>query len=164
MEYYKSRTHCKYYDLVHKWIDLYGDQESILDIGSADTPVATWGSFRNRYTIDPKVWNGQENVQMIQSEWPQASIYLPNKISVVTCLQVIEHICDVQNFVDAIFDVATYRVIISVPYRWRFGACKSHIHDPINKSKLRIWTKRKPIKSKIVVDVGHSRLIEEYAI
>jgi hypothetical protein len=139
--YYEKRTHCQYYKLVKEWLESYGEQSSILDIGPADTPVVGWGSFFYRYTIDPKLQSFVPHVTHVRDKWPQGSIYLPKKISVITCLQVLEHIQDVQPFVDAVFSVATYRVIISIPYKWPHKSDSSHVHDPISKEKIRSWTK-----------------------
>ena len=160
--FYAGRTHCKYYKLVKGWLESYGERESILDIGSADTPVASWARFRHRVAIDTRLKPKHPTITVVDGRWPDDAARLPSQVSVITCLQVLEHIEDVQPFVDAIFAAATYRVILSVPYEWAVGKCDSHIQDPVNRRKLRGWTRRKPIRTKLVTDAGQARLVEEY--
>jgi hypothetical protein len=121
-----------------------------------------WGSFRDRYAIDPRLRPELPEITTVKAEWPAAVAAIPRQVSVITCLQVLEHVADVQPFVDAIFATATYRVILSVPYRWPSGKCTSHVHDPVNRTRLRGWAKRRPIRTRLLTDVGLDRLVEEY--
>lgn len=163
--FYPGRKNHKYYTQVKKWLESYGPRDSILDIGSADTPVASWGSFQHRYLMEanPKWLPDFPGVIAINGRWPEDAGLVPDRVEVVTCLQVLEHVIDVQPFVDAIFAAATHRVILSVPYKWPAGTCDTHIHDPIDRDKLRAWTRRKPTRSQVVADSGRDRLVEEYA-
>lgn len=162
-KFYAGRKGHKYYAQVKAWLDSYGERDSILDIGSADTPVASWGTFRHRHTIDPRFQPDLEHVVSVQGHWPEDAGLVPRRVEVITCLQVLEHIQDVQPFVDAIFAAATYRVILSVPYKWKAGATQGHIHDPVSREKLRGWTRRQPLRTTVIDDRGSSRLVEEYS-
>ena len=161
-EFYAGRTHCQYYTLVREWLEGYGRRAAILDIGCADTPVASWGDFRNRYALDTRLKPKHPSIITVDGQWPNDAARLPSQVSVITCLQVLEHVEDARPFVDAIFATATYRVILSVPYMWPAGTCESHVNDPINRAKLRGWAKRKPTRTKLVRDAGNERLVEEY--
>ena len=161
--FYKQRVNCEYYKLAREWLESYGPRESIIDVGSADTPVASWGNFQRRYVIDPRLKPSSSEVVIVNGRWPDDACQLPKRVSVITCLQVLEHIEDVQPFVDAIFETATHRVILSVPYMWREGRTQSHVHDPVNRRKLRGWTKRRPLRTKIVGGPKSPRLVEEYS-
>jgi len=58
------------------------------------------------------------------------------QFDIVICLQVLEHIPDIENAIKKIFDLAKQYVIISLPYKWIIGKQPGHIHDPITNSKL----------------------------
>ena len=162
--YWESRKHLEYYRTVRQILEALGSLPSILDIGSWDTPVATWGTFGMRYTLDPRERPALPNVTRVFGRWPDAVDRFADSVSVVTCLQTIEHVEDPRSFVDAIFAVAEQHVVISVPYKWPAGATPYHHHDPIDKAKLELWTRRKCTRKHIVTDDGGQRLIAEYCI
>lgn len=65
------------------------------------------------------------------------------------CLQVLEHVPDPAAFAQKLFALADV-VVISVPYKWPKGMTKGHTHDPVDELKLRKWTGREPVESRIV--------------
>jgi len=144
MSYYASRKDEQYYRVVRRWLEQLSPESSLLDVGCLDTPVATWGTFATRYTVDPRPRPPLPHVTAIANHWPAAAANLPQPIAVVTCLQVLEHVADPHAFAAELFAAATTAVIISVPYRWAAGACKYHLHDPIDLAKLQRWTDRGP--------------------
>ncbi len=78
----------------------------------------------------------------------------------VLCLEVLEHVEDPETFARKL--LATGRtVIVSVPYRWPAGSCPTHKQDPVDETKLRLWTGREPLTTRIVAD-GAERLIAVY--
>lgn len=72
-----------------------------------------------------------------------------HRYDVLLALQTIEHIGPVEAFVEKLFALAPV-VVLSVPYEWPAGKCQGHLHDPIDERKLRLWTVRDPIESRIV--------------
>lgn len=154
MAFYHGRRNLEYYRVTRLWLESLGPRESILDVGSWDSPLATWGDFRLRYTVDARQRPDLPGVTKIVAEWPDAAAMFPERVSVVTCLQVLEHIREVRPFVDALFAVAGQYVVISVPDRWPAGMCRHHVHDPIDEAKLEWMTGRKPQET---VRTGESR-------
>jgi hypothetical protein len=162
--YYEQRKHYNYYRVLRQWIDELGPQQSILDIGPMDTPVATWGAFAERWTLGPEARPHLPGVQAARGYWPTSAKHVPLPVSVVTCCQVIEHLKETQEFSAALFAAATKCVIISVPYLWPAGACKYHVHDPIDESKLASLVGRAPDQSTIVTDDNCRRILARYDI
>lgn len=142
-------------------LDDLGPLDSVLDIGCMDTPTATWGTFSRRYAVDRWRLPNLPGVVGIQGEWPKCRVSLPVNFDVVACLQVLEHIQDVVPFTQAIFDVATKAVILSVPYKWSTDATPYHVHDPVDEAKLRSWTNRNPDEIRIT---ERKRLVALYVI
>lgn len=83
---------------------------------------------------------------------------------VVTCLQVLEHVADPPAFAAKLFACARNLVVISVPFKWRKGAEKSHIHDPIDRDKLAQWVGRERTESKVVDLPPFRRLVSAYLL
>lgn len=161
--YWEGRKDLNYYQAVRGILDRLGQQQSILDVGSWDTPVATWGKFNRRYSVDPRERPKLRRVKAIQGSWPESSGQVP-KVSVVTCLQVIEHLPGTLVFVNALFEKAIDLVIISVPYKWPVNTDKHHVHDPIDESKLVRLVGREPDMATTILDGRCRRLIAEYHI
>lgn len=162
--YWAERQHYSYYAAIQQMLTDCGSQQSLLDIGSMDTPVATWGNFATRYTIDPRPRNPLPHVTAVVGSWPDDLELLPSRLSVITCLQVIEHVENTRRMCDAMFAAATNCVIISVPYEWPAKACHYHVHDPIDEAKLVRLVGRVPDESVIVNDDGWRRVIARYGI
>lgn len=161
MSYWKPREHLEYYSAVRQMLESLGPLGSIADIGCADTPVATWGNFDCRYSVDRKERPALSGVLPIVGSWPCCATLLP-VCDVVTCLQTLEHISDPEPFCEALFAAARVAVILSVPYRWSSGQCASHVHDPVDEEKLLGWTHREPTRQAIVGDGGLERLVVFY--
>jgi len=157
---WEQRTGLPYYAIVRRWLEKFGPQESLLDIGCLDTPVASWGTFCHRFTIDPRPRPAIEGVVAIRGSWPEDKP--PGMFDVITCLQTLEHVEDPESFVQPIFEVARLAVILSVPYRWPAGYDR-HIHDPVDEKKLRSWTGRDPDRQE-VTDSKARRLVTLYRI
>ena len=84
---------------------------------------------------------------------------------VCTCFQVLEHIPEPRAFTQRLFDLGK-TVVIAVPYLWPEGRTNNHIHDPVDRGKLKSWTGRSPNYSTIIAEpfgsVKHQRLIAAY--
>jgi hypothetical protein len=161
MTFYQSRINLGYYKIARSWLESLGPREAILDVGCWDSPVATWGDFRLRYTVDSRQRPDLPGVTKVVAAWPDAARMIPDPVSVVTCLQVIEHIPEVRPFVDALFAAASQYVVLSVPYRWPAGMCRQHVHDPIDDAKLQWMTGRTPCRTVLTKD-QQARIVAIY--
>jgi hypothetical protein len=163
MTYWEQRSGLNYYRTVRQWIDELGPQESIIDVGARDTPVATWGTFEVRHAIDRGVLPDLPGVVGLQQDW--LTFRPPIRYSLAVCLQVIEHLSDdqVRPFVNRLFASAD-RVIVSVPWGWPAGTCSYHKQDPIGPHKFRrLMGRRRPLKQ-VVVDDGRRRVIARFGL
>jgi hypothetical protein len=165
MSYWSERSLFAYYQYVREELERLGPRPSLLDVGCWDTPVATWGDFGARFSIDPRPRPPLPNVVAITGSWPQAAQQLPHRVSVVTCLQLLEHVRNTRAFCASLFARATDVVILSVPYRWPRAACEYHIHDPIDEAKLAVLTGLPATRTHIVDEPdGYHRLIAVYEV
>lgn len=155
MTYWEDRKSLRYYQVVRRWMNELGPQQSILDVGSGGCPISRWGNFHHRYAIDIRKFFIKD-VECIKGDW---ITYNCGQHSLITCLQVIEHLDDdqVSPFVDKIFNHAEH-IIISVPYKWKVGACPSHKQDPIDVSKLLDLVRRDPI----LLDRSTDRMVAQF--
>lgn len=160
--FYAERASEPYYTVVREMLDNLGQYPSILDVGCWDTPVAAWGQFLYRWSLDTRRRPPITGVQAIMGSWPDYAAYFP-PMSVVTCLQTLEHIVDAGPFAAALFDLATDYVIISVPYKWPAGQCEHHVHDPIDLRKLERITGRDPVEF-VITAAPARRLIARYQV
>ncbi len=156
MGYWEERKDYIYYKVVRKWLSDFPPGGGLLDVGSADTPVATWGDFDRRVAVDLRAVEGAAQVDgraMDFMELPGSEVY-----DVLTCLQVLEHLPDdvVVGFARKLLAHASLSLIVSVPYLWPEGRCASHLQDPVDRDKLVGWFGRPPDES-IVVDEGSTR-------
>lgn len=156
-DYWAQRQHLKYYAAVRALLELLSPGESLLDVGGWDTPVATWGVFKRRYTCDAARDPGFAGVVSHVGDFLDWEP--PERMSVVTCLQVLEHLPDrtVQRF-GAKLRKAGAVVIVSVPFCWPKGE-PSHLQDPIDARKLAGFMGGPPRRSEIVQDGRRSRII-----
>jgi hypothetical protein len=151
--YWGSRAGLDYYRVVKEILERLGPQASVLDVGSWDTPVATWGDFDERYTVDPRPRPVLPGVTAVVGSWPDCATEVP-VCDVVTCLQVLEHLAEPTAFCGPLFEHARRAVIISVPWGWPAVAEPSHVHDPVDAEKLRAWTGLEPDELRIVPGRG----------
>lgn len=156
-DYWRARSHMEYYAEVRRRIESLSPGGSILDVGGYDTPVVTWGKFRRRYTVDavldPK-FPGVVSTVGDFMDWPA-----PERIDVVVCLQVIEHIADAKAFGAKLLRTGK-NVILSAPYCWPANVEPSHVHDPIDIHKLASFMSgRRPDSARIVADGKRRRIV-----
>lgn len=149
MSYWKPRENLEYYAVVKSLLESLGPLGSLADIGCWDTPVATWGDFDQRYTVDCRERPTLSGVRQIVGSWPDCASLLP-LCDVVTCLQVLEHLDEPEPFCAALFAAARRAVIVSVPWQWPAGNEPSHRQDPVGGDQLEKWTRRRPTVQQIV--------------
>jgi hypothetical protein len=161
-EWWAERGQLNYYQEVRRIIDdLSG--VSIIDIGGWGTPIPTWGNFSDRATLNLTAVDPPEGCRGITANfltWEPDRSY-----SVVTCLQVLEHIDDdhVHDFAERLRALADELLIVSVPWRWPKGSCKYHRQDPVDHDKIRSWFPAEPSSELIVRDNHLERIILTWA-
>lgn len=164
--YWKKRINFKYYKKVEKIVnELIKDKKvnSIIEVGGRDGYFLTRFNVNERVALDLSELALSERYPEVTKIHMDFMKYQPTKkYDLVICSQVLEHIPDeiVEKFAQKLFETAKY-VIISVPYKWRKGFCKSHCQDPVDEKKLRSWTHRKPDR-KIIAKDKSERLIAFY--
>ena len=107
--------------------------DSVLDVGSGKTScLEKFDWIPIRRTIDIAHPYTSEFVEGIKSDFLEYEV--DEHYDLAICLQVLEHVPQVEKFTQKLFDVSR-SVLISVPYRWPKGSIKGHIHDPVDESK-----------------------------
>jgi len=157
--YWESRKHLNYYKTVIDWLEGSGHHNSIMDVGGWDTPIITYGSFDRRIAVDLNPQPEIGGVERIVGDFLHVDV--PH-VSVVTCLQVMEHVPDPVAFAQKLLTTAD-TVLVSVPYKWPKDACKHHIHDPIDIPKFFGWFGGiDPIRFTIVKDGSVFRMVAQW--
>jgi hypothetical protein len=165
MNYWKKRENLRYYKIVRDWIEEASPGGSILDVGPANTPVATWGDFQKRYTVDRSYDPELPGVTSYVAdflEWEPPRVQAP-MYDVVTCLQVLEHLQnhEVGPFTRKLTHISG-TLIVSVPYLWPRKITKSHHQDPVSIEKFHSWWPKPPQSVRIINDRGLNRLVARF--
>lgn len=152
-----------YYLYVQKMVaTLARRAKSIIDVGSHDTSICeTFDWIPKIHSLDIVKPYSSERVKGIKMNF--FDFYPDEKYDFAVCLQVLEHIPDVQDFSKKLLKVAK-SVLISVPYKWPEGSSKYHCNDPVDEEKLALWFGRKPdykvvVKEPLEPGVKSRRLI-----
>lgn len=151
--YWEGRKGLLYYQVVRILAEDIGkDAESIIDVGSAGCPYLDWfPQATHRTSLDLTRPYEAPGVQSFKGDF--LTWTADRQYDVVTCLQVLEHVPDARAFAQKL--LATGKtVIVSVPYKWRKGHTESHVHDPVDKAKLRAWFGRRPSFQYVVTEVS----------
>lgn len=161
--YWRRRKSSLYLHAVRQLVEGLGaDADSLLDVGSSGCPYLDWYDWIPRRTSldlsEPYVSKHIESVCADFMLWQPKHTY-----DICTCLQVLEHIERADLFARKLLDTAKV-LVVSVPYKWKFKASNSHIHDPIDEAKMRRWFKRDPHFSVVIQEVttGARRMINVY--
>jgi hypothetical protein len=141
--YWAGRQDMLYYQVVRiVAAGLAADAGSVLDVGSRGTPYLEWfPGVPVRTSLDLVAPYRAAGIQSLATDfltWEPDRRY-----DLVTCLQVLEHVTDATTFARRLL-AAGRIVLISVPYRWRAGQSKHHVHDPVTLDKVRAWFGREP--------------------
>ncbi len=136
--------------------------KTVIDIGSNKTPVLEWHrNYAQRLTsVDLRSSYFADGVESIKIDFIK---YVPDvKYDMATCFQVMEHVPDAKSFAEKLLECAKV-LVVSVPYKWKEGKCKYHIHDPVDEEKMLSWFLRKPNYSYVATELNKSRrLIQVY--
>jgi hypothetical protein len=139
-----------------------GKTATVLDVGSNRTATLEWHRDRANQLVSLDLRNpyAAPGVESIKANFFS---YKPvRKFELVTCFQVLEHVPNAAAFARKLLEVGEI-VIVSVPYRWRKGACKYHIHDPVDAKKMLEWFGERPLYHYIARELnGSERLIQVY--
>lgn len=154
--YWAKRRQLMYINYVAQFVCGFGrDARSILDVGPNGTPmVDLFDWIPTRHTVD--LWAPYQSDTATGFKADFIKFNAPQRYDLALCLQVLEHIPDVELFTRKLFEVADH-VIISVPYQWDAGRVADHVNDPIDKPKLRSWTGRRPTQYAIVSEAFKSQ-------
>lgn len=124
---------------------------SMIDVGSAGCPYLDWYDWiPDRTSIDLRRPYKSNNIKSITGDfltWNHEKVY-----DVCTCLQVLEHVPLVEEFAQKLLDICNI-LIVSVPYKWRFGSNISHVHDPVDEKKMLLWFNKSPNFSIVIKEV-----------
>ena len=163
--YWSARRHLGYYEVVRRHLEETGPGRILMDVGSHETPVVTFGRFARRIAVDACRCSEFPGVESHVADWLEFE--LGERASVITCLQVLEHLPDaaVGPFARKLLSSADV-VIVSVPYLWPAGQDADHLQDPIDEAKLAAIMGREPSESTIVAEhpsqLSHRRLVAVY--
>ncbi|WBL14539.1 methyltransferase domain-containing protein [Sutcliffiella sp. NC1] len=142
-QYWADRNSMMYYKYVDYLVRAFAaDAKSIIDVGTANTKYIesfTW--IPNKYSLDIKNPYSSSSVKGIEMDF--LKFEPKEKFDFVTCLQVLEHIPNVEAFAQKLLSISD-KVLISVPYNWPAGSEDEHIHDPIDLDKLNKWMGKEP--------------------
>jgi len=135
---------------------------AVLDVGSNRTPCLDWfPQAKFRTSVDPRGPYAGEGIESVTADF--LAWEAPRHYDLALCLQVIEHVPDAPAFCRKLLAVADI-VIVSVPYKWARGRNKEHLHDPIDKARMRSWFGRNANYSYVCREVktNDRRLIQVY--
>ncbi|MGI0495765.1 tetratricopeptide repeat protein [Limnospira platensis] len=147
----KRETHI-YIFAVRQIINKIGSSAtSIIDVGSNGCPYIDWFSWiPERYSLDLRNPYKAPGVVSLTQDFLK---YNPEKrFDLLTCLQVIEHVPDAEAFCRKLLETARV-LVVSVPYKWKAGQTKGHIHDPVDLTKMNHWFGREPNYYNIIKEI-----------
>ena len=131
---------------------------TVCDVGSNGVDMLTFLPCKKKVSIDLDRPYYGDGVQSVKGDFLE---FDGNDFDVITCFQVLEHIDDsnIKKFSNKLLKSAKVAVI-SVPYEWPKGQCKSHLQDPVSLEKVINWFGVRPIFQHIVIEKnGIKRII-----
>lgn len=139
-KYWSGRSDLIYYKYFEMLVRCLAPQaESIIDVGSGNSPYLEWFDWIPRkVSVDIRAPYSSENVEAVMGNI--LDIDFNEKFSLCTCMQVLEHIDDPAPFARKLLELSD-TVLISVPYKWpRTGkSAKFHPQDPVDLKKVEKW-------------------------
>lgn len=147
-----------YYQAIRELVESFSPGASILDVGGYDTPVVTWGEFKRRYTVDAVLDPKFPGVVSAIDDF--LGWKAPEKMAVVICAQVLEHLDNgtVERFARKLRATGRH-TIITVPYCWSAGQEPSHVQDPIDIPKISRIMGGRPDRCRLVTDGKRRRIV-----
>lgn len=169
MEYWERRKNLEYYKQVEKYLrentpqTVDGRKPTLLDVGSGIQAGCKYlQRLQDLFDIEAiEMFDKGVRLPDIKSHFHNYVTWEDKRqFDVVICLQTLEHVKEVEIAARKLLQQAKHLVVMSVPYRWQFGRCKSHIHDPVDEAKVRKWFRRRPDEQTIV----DQRLIQMFRL
>lgn len=118
-------------------------EDSFCDVGSNGTDMCSFLPCKSKKSVDlvnPYSDSETEGIKADYLEWET------DRLDVITCFQVLEHIDDERVTVFANKLLKDARIcVVSVPFMWREDQCKNHLQDPIDVDKLISWFGKNPV-------------------
>ena len=142
--YIDRRKNMEYYKYARAILKmLCREEDSICDVGSWRTDMLSFLPCKRKITIDLREPFCSDDVEGITGDY---LTWEAEKLDVVTCFQVLEHIDDdhIEEFAHKLLSDAPI-VVVSVPYMWPEGKCEEHFQDPVDAEKLVGWFGKKPV-------------------
>jgi 2-polyprenyl-3-methyl-5-hydroxy-6-metoxy-1,4-benzoquinol methylase len=135
---------------------------SVIDVGSNGTPTLEWHrpTARTLVSLDLRRPYVAEGVVSLAGDFLKRRF--DEKFDLATCFQVLEHVPNATAFAQKLLEVGS-TVVVSVPYKWKAGTTKGHVHDPVDEDKMLGWFGKAPVYSYIAHELnGRIRLIHVY--
>ena len=126
-QYFEPRKNMIYYKYLRNLISICTiNAKSILDVGAGEVDLLSHCiNVAEKYSLDLHHPVCAEGIVGIKEDFLK---YETNKqFDVVCCFQVIEHIMEVKKFCQKLLRLASFEVIVSVPYMWEKGKSKYHV-------------------------------------
>ena len=141
--YHNSRKKMVYIKALKQILHIICDekQESIIDIGSNGVDLISFLPIKTKVSLD--IVNPIKNDKVIGLKQDFFTYKPDRKFDIVTCFQVIEHIQEAKSFTQKLLKTGNI-IVISLPYKWKNGACEYHCQDPIDETKILSWTQVEP--------------------
>ena len=150
-DYWDQRRSFIYYRYVEIILrEAAANARSLIDVGTGNCPyIEEWDWIPRRFSLDPNAPYRSANVQGIKADLMDATVR--RRFDVCTCLQVLEHIPDVEPFARRLLEMAQL-LVVSVPFEWPAGSTRGHVHDPVSYDKLTRWMGRRANYAQIVTE------------
>ena len=135
---------------------------SVIDVGSNGTPTLEWHrkTATRLVSLDLRRPYVADGVESLTCDF--LTYHPDNRFDLVTCFQVLEHVPDPAAFARKLIKIGEVAVV-SVPYKWKKGKCRFHLHDPVDERKMKRWFGRKPDYAYVARELNTvGRLIHVY--
>ena len=140
LPYAKRRADLEYYKVLKCILSCISkNAQSIIDIGSNGVDLISHLNVPIKVSLDKKNPVTKNGIISIKEDFLQYNMEF--KYDIVCCFQVLEHVQEVNDFAQKLLQCAKI-VVISVPYKCKWGRNSNHIHDPVDESKLFTWMQR----------------------
>ena len=141
--YSDERKNYSYYKFIRNFLVIISsDDKSIIDVGSHDVDLISHLNCYKKISLD--LCNPLQTQSVIPIKCDFFDYNTDEQFDIVCCFQVLEHIKDAASFAKKLLEIGKIAVV-SVPYKWKRGATKTHIQDPVDEEKIIKWFNKEPI-------------------